>query len=359
MQKINKYGRYKKLKPPFLATTLILVGFLGITQTANVNAESSFINNANAQQNFDWIAVVFDNDIFVGNDNGYTNGVYVSLFDVGFKEKNNLPKQDLWVQPLMWTMPKTDLLRAVNAYMVGQAMNTPADITIKNPNAKTELPYSALLAFTNSYVTINESFADRASTTLGVVGPIALGNETQTTVHKIVGSDIPQGWNTQLQNELVFQFSRGRTWRTMVSDSGRYDLITHADLSLGTLQSSINTGVIFRYGLDLSRSYAITVFNNSRTLNPSAVNGGWFVYGGLQTGYVFNQIFTDGNTFRDSRRIDYKHEYLGWSTGLAYSGQNYAITIALNNNNVLQSGIEQKQLENLTEYGTISFAWRL
>ncbi|MFL0805051.1 MAG: lipid A deacylase LpxR family protein [Agarilytica sp.] len=311
-----------------------------------------------SQAENDWVSVTLDNDLFVGNDNGYTNGLYVSFFDVGDISSKDLPTHDFWVAPLMWSMPSGDIKGAVNAYMFGQTMSTPSDINIVVPD-ENELPYSALLALTNTYVAVTPDHADRVSTTIGVVGPAALGEEAQKFVHEIISADEPQGWDTQLENELVFQLSRGRTWRTWASNSGRFDFLTNTDLSLGTIQSSISTGMTIRYGRGLISSYATTLFNSSRTTNPSAVNGGWYIYGGIQAGYVFNQIFTDGNTFRDSRSIDYDHEYIGLTAGFAYSWQDFSLTFAINDSNIIQSGDTEKTLENLTQYGTITVAWRM
>ncbi|QLE98172.1 lipid A deacylase LpxR family protein [Neptunomonas phycophila] len=305
----------------------------------------------------DWVSVTLDNDLFVGNDNGYTNGLYVSFFDVG-DASSQLPDYDFWVTPLMWSMPKNGTLGAVNSYMIGQTMSTPSDINIVVPD-ENELPYAALLSLTNSYVAVTPTYADRVSTTIGIVGPAALGEEAQKFVHDIIGADEPQGWDTQLKNELVFQFSRGRIWRTWASDSGHFDFLTSADLGLGTIQSYLSTGMTIRYGRDLVKSYATNLLNNSRTTNPSAVNGGWYIYGGIQAGYAFNQIFTDGNTFRDSRSIDYEHEYIGVTAGIAYSWQNFSLTFAVNDSNVIQSGDGEETLENLTQYGTITVAWRM
>jgi hypothetical protein len=311
----------------------------------------------NLKAETDWVTVTIDNDLFVGNDSGYTNGIYLSFFDVG-DSKNEIPKHDFWVAPLMWSMPKNGTLGAVNSYMLGQTMSTPSDITVVIPD-ENELPYSALLALTNSYITVTPTYADRVSTSIGIVGPLALGEESQKLVHKIIGSDEPQGWDTQLENELVFQLSRGRTWRSWVSDSDNMDFLTSADLSVGTIQSSISAGITIRYGKDLINSYATTLLNNSRTSNPSAIKGAWYIYGGLQTGYVFNQIFTDGNTFRDSRSIDYDKQFVGLTFGIAYSWENTSFTFAINDSNIIQSGKEQKTLEDLTQYGTITLAWRM
>lgn len=311
-----------------------------------------------ARAEMDWFSVTLDNDLFVGEDSGYTNGIYFSAFDVGDSASLPVPEHDFWVQPLLWSMPTKGVEGAINAYTFGQTMNTPTDIEVANPGAD-ELPYSALLALTNSYVVVNADYADRVSTTLGVVGPWALGEEAQKLVHKLTDSDEPQGWDTQIKNEVVFQLSRGRAWRTWEAASGRVDLLTSAEIMLGTIASAIDGGVVLRYGSNLASSYATTLFSSARTANPAATQHGWFVYGGFKAGYVFNQIFTDGNTFRDSRAVDYDHEFIAVTAGLAYSWEDFALTFAINDANLLQDGSTEDAIDSLTRFGTITAAWRL
>ncbi|MEW8628249.1 MAG: lipid A deacylase LpxR family protein [Candidatus Thiodiazotropha sp.] len=306
---------------------------------------------------FDWASVTLDNDFFIRTDDGYTNGLYVSLFETG-KKTQTTPSRDFWVAPLSWSLPKAEAREAVNAYMIGQALITPSDITVENPG-ENEIPYSAMLALTNSYVSYEAFVADQISTTVGIIGPAAMGEEVQKLIHRLIGSDEPKGWDTQLENELVFQFSRARAWRSWVSSGNDFDLILNSEITLGTIASGIGGGAVLRYGKGLKESYVTTLFNNSRMINPSAINRGWYLYTRIQVGYLFNQIFTDGNTFRDSRSIDYEHEFIELSTGFAYSWDNYSLSFAVTDVNILQSGAEEETLENLTQYGTLTFAWRL
>ena len=310
-----------------------------------------------AHAQFDWVAVTLDNDSFVNTDDGYTNGLYISLFETG-ESSQSTPSHDFWITPFMWSMPKAEEREAVNAYMIGQTMITPSDISIANPG-ENEIPYSALLGMTNSFVTYSPTVADQVSASIGIVGPAAFGEEVQTAVHDLIGATDPQGWDTQLENEVVFQFSRARTWRTWTSNSQNFDLLLNSEITMGTIRSDINSGAVLRYGRGLEESYVTTMFANSRMLNPSAINYGKYVYFRVQTGYLFNQIFTDGNTFRDSRSVDYEHEFIELSVGLAWSWKNYSVSFAVSDANILQSGVEEETLKNLTQYGTLTFAWRL
>ncbi len=317
----------------------------------------SAINFSSSAAEYDWVSTTLDNDLFVGTDNGYTNGIYVSLFETGQKAGVK-PDNDWLVNPLIWSMPEVKGRSVINSYMFGQTMITPSDINIVDPD-QNEIPYSALLAVNNSYVTYDSSVADLVSTTVGIVGPLALGEETQSLIHRIIGSDDPQGWDTQLENELVFQFSRARLWRTWVSENKKFDLLVKAETNLGTISSDINAGATFRYGKGLDDSYVTSIYSSSRVINPSAINRGWYVFSRISSGYTFNQIYTDGNTFRNSRSIDYEKEFVELSLGFTYSWEKYSISFSVTDANILQSGVEKETLQNLTQYGSLTFAWKL
>ncbi|TQV85956.1 lipid A deacylase LpxR family protein [Aliikangiella coralliicola] len=324
----------------------------------------SFILPLNAYAEFEWVSYTLDNDLFIGNDSGYTNGLSVALYDSeessgeegGFAGKDPQPKPSWMLSPLLWSLKDEGYMGAVNIYTIGQSMITPEDIQVEVPSEE-DLPYAGLLFINNTFLAINENFADKISTSIGVVGPLSLAEESQKFVHELIGADEPLGWDTQLKNELVFQFSRARAWRSWISDDQSMDLVTSVEASLGTISSSVNVGVMFRYGTDLSRTYATELLNTTRTSNPAAIDGGWYIYTIVNSGYLFNQIFTDGNTFRDSRSIDYRNEFVGISIGLAYSWKDYSLSVAFNDANLISDDSEE-QLKNLTEYGTITFAYR-
>lgn len=333
-----------RFNSPTLNKTIFLIFLVAVLLT-------SYSKLAAAEE---WAAVTWDNDFFVGDDSGYTNGLYMSWFKV----KENANNHAVWVKPFLWSMPSTGVNQSINSYSIGQTLGTPKDITIENPE-ENELPYSAILSITNHYVAVSSHYADRISIGIGLVGPLAFGEETQKFIHKVIGSDEPKGWDTQLNNEMLFIISRARSWRYWVAESNKFDILSSAEFNLGTIQSSAQAGFTLRYGQNLKASFPSTLYTSSRSSNPVAVDGGWYFFSGLKAGYIFNQIATDGNTYRDSRSIDYKHEYIGIALGFAYSWGTSTLTFAINDLNIIQSGRSKKPLDSLTQFGTLTFAWQL
>ena len=297
-----------------------------------------------------WLAVTVDNDIFLGNDNGYTNGIYFAWFEVS--EQNERLESDWLVAPLRWSIDLDNPVRTIQAYSVGQVMITPDDITIEDPPTN-EIPYSGSLLFNSTFITMEEVHADSIGTVVGIIGPSSGAEATQKWVHEVFGADEPLGWDTQLEDEIIFHFSRGRLWRTWSKPDDRVDFLVLTEAGIGTLSSFVAGGALFRFGSDLTSTFATPLLINTRSANPAAVSGGWYFYAGARFEYIFNNIFTDGNTFRDSRSIDYDQSQIGLTTGLAYSWQKASITIAL-----YDSNISDKSSRDVTQFGTLTFGWR-
>ncbi len=308
-----------------------------------------------AQAEFEWASCTLDNDLLLGYDSGYTNGIYFSFYDIGVGEVEPAPSRLL--KPVLWTLSDQTWSRAVSTYSIGQAMITPKDITIENPD-EDELPYAGLLFFNNTYLIISKQYADKISTTIGFVGPLSFAEQSQKTVHKAIGSDEPMGWDTQIKNEFVFRFDRARAWQTWSSQNGYWDIVTNGELSVGTISSSISAGALFRFGTNLTNSYAISLLNSTKTTNPAAVGGDWYVYAGGRASYLFNQIFTDGNTYRNSRSVDYDRGQVGVTCGFTFSWRGFSLSCALNDLNILRNKSE-KHLKALTQYGTLTLAFKI
>ncbi|ETI58763.1 lipid A deacylase LpxR family protein [Marinomonas profundimaris] len=304
-----------------------------------------------------WMSATLDNDFFVNEDNGYTNGINVSIYSIDDTPSFE-PDPDVWVKPFMWSMPDTPALVTIKVNSIGQSLMTPSDLTVSHP-PEGSLPYAGLLSYTNTYISIGPDHADRLSTTLGMVGPWALGKQTQKTIHKIIGAQDPKGWDTQLKNEPVFMISRSRTWRSWVSDSERMDLLLGASVDVGTIKSGVNAGAVLRYGQRMENSYASVLLSGSRISNPIAIDHGWFVFAGVLFNYDFNQIFMDGNTFRNSQSVDYDRSHNMFSSGLSYSWGESSLAFAINSPFSINGDERDREIDKFTRYGTLTFAWAL
>jgi hypothetical protein len=300
----------------------------------------------------DWLSFTWDNDVFLGEDNGYTNGGFWTWFNTGRRD-GAAPRPGWLLQPLLWSMPDAEPVYRVSSHTFGHMMVTPEDITQENP-APDDLPYSGLVFYLYGHLQVYADHADMASVTLGLVGPHSGADTLQKYVHKhMSGADEPRGWHTQLQNEVVFRLSRNRVWRQWAAQDGATDFLLTTGINIGTLESSLGGYALIRYGTNLEQSYATAVYHGSRAINPAALNGGWHLYAGLGARYVGNLIFTDGNTFRDSRSVETDPAKIGFMTGVSYSWRDLTATLAIED-----MAMNEEQYEGIERYGTFTIAYR-
>lgn len=319
----------------------VFIGFFLVFASLKVNAS------------MDLFSITLDNDVFVGKDNGYTNGLYISLYNMDYRLAPNI-----LVKPLLWSMPVWPINYTIKVNSLGQTLVTAEDITQKNPS-EDSIPYSGLLKYTNSYIAVGPNFSDWVSTSIGIVGPAAKGEQTQNDFHKVIGARKAQGWDTQLKNEIVFNISRGHLYRVLAIGSDTIDLLVSSQISLGTIITDIKASATFRLGRNLSNSFASMSMVNSKLSTPIAFNNSWFFYGSWSSNYIYNQVSTDGNTFRNSRSISYNKNFNIFSAGIAYSvGNRGALTFSYNSSYGELDIDKGDPIKKLNDYGSISFSMR-
>jgi lipid A 3-O-deacylase len=130
-----------------------------------------------------------------------------------------------------------------------------------------------------------------------------------------------QGWRHQLRNEVAFVLYGESRHRRPLSSGGpvAVDFIDNLNFALGTVQTSLGGGGMLRIGTRLDEDFG------PPRIRPAPVGSSffrkpdglawyvffrkpdglaWYVYGGADLKAVGRDIFLDGNTFRDSRRVD-------------------------------------------------------
>ncbi|NVJ61916.1 MAG: lipid A deacylase LpxR family protein [Gammaproteobacteria bacterium] len=313
-------------------------------------------NSANSseaiQDKQHWFSLTLDNDIFIGSDSGYTNGLYLSFYESSNTNKLEMPVLTRWMKS---SLKEANPRLSYNATTFGQVIVTPSNIEDPTPNPN-DIPYAGLAFLHQVGIQDYGVVADKASVTLGIVGPSSGAESTQKYIHEITGSQQPKGWDYQVKDEIVFQVARGRAWKIWASENEHFDIVSGGDIKLGTLESSINVGSVIRYGRYMADTYSSVLLNDDRTTNPININNGWYFYAGVSANYIGNLIYLDGNTFRESPSIGYDRLQFNGQFGLTYAFDGFSISLARNNIDLKK---DNKSLARLKEYGSMTFLWRL
>ena len=298
------------------------------------------------------LSLVYENDIFYNRDSHYTNGVRLSWIPAS----SDTPQWALDVARAIPWLPRHG--QVLHGYSFGQNMYTPRDIKLQSPPAG-ERPYGGWPYGSVGLGVETGRQLDQVVLTLGVVGPASLAEQTQKAVHKLVNSDDPKGWDTQLRNEPGLMLGWQRNWRAMVDTSlvgNQFDVTPHLGATVGNIHTYGNAGLTVRYGDNLPLDYGPPRIQPGLTGTSSFVSRpgiGWYLFAGVEGRAVTRNIFLDGNSFRDSRSVDKKHFVGDLQFGAVLVWHN----VRLSYTHVLRTREFDTQGDS-DEFGSLALSWQ-
>lgn len=299
----------------------------------------------------------FENDIFVGEDNGYTNGLGFTFGKGPFDDfsDENLPVWQYWLIKNTYISTMPGKRRGV-ANMFFQRMQTPDDI-LATELIEYDVPYVGLLAWQGTMYAWDNGISDQLSLYFGAVGPIAFGEEAQKIVHKTLGSEEPLGWGNQIENELIINIEARRIWKLYRSSGERlqFDVLGITGAEAGNLKSAAKAGVAFRWGTNLQSSFVTFSLQADRQVNPLALSSkdDFYVFIGARGDYVYNDIFIDGNTFRDSHSVPLEHAQNQLSAGVVWNIDRCGFVFQFSSNSSKMTLVDERE-----KFGSVSITYR-
>ncbi len=233
-----------------------------------------------------------DNDGVYGIDQDYTSGVFLSY-------TSGAIAPSWWSRPLslsVWGAASLDKWEV----SIGHKMWTPSDITAETPQ-QNERPYAGFLHSEFNYISLHPQQAQRFNLTIGTTGESALSEEAQTLIHSITKSDDPNGWAYQVEDKVIgsvgylSHFNLVRRRFTLSTD---FEISNISEVNIGNFRSDAATGFMVRWGQDLAGNFGsaqISAENPFKAGMIGASNYGWFVFGGIEGRYRFNDYTLEGN----------------------------------------------------------------
>jgi lipid A 3-O-deacylase len=280
-----------------------------------------------------------DNDLFGSGDQdqGYSNGLVFSLVSPNLSDFTRdpcLPRPARWLNRHLRKLHDRPFEQQNMVFTFGHALFTPVDYR-RTDLIEDDRPYVGGFLLGFGY---NARSGDEMRTSLlrlGMVGPSARGEQVQNGWHSLIGSDHFEGWDNQIGDELVAQYTHERLRRHDLSpNSGRWghDLITHWGGAVGNLGSHANAGFEWRFGYRLPNDFGSTPLRPSgENTAPSLTKGyqpglRWHLFVTADGRAVLNDITLDGNTFKDSHSVDARHFVadLGYGMVFAYGRWKFA-----------------------------------
>lgn len=298
------------------------------------------------------ITIAYENDLFAGNDNNYSNGVRASYIS---------PESKPWeaLSRLANAVPFfPDNTHTRWSFALGQNIYTPNNINLPNPPLDDQ-PYAGWLYGSAGIIADTEKTLDTFQITAGMVGPASGAQQTQKFIHKIIDSPKPQGWEYQLHNEPGLVLTYQRKWRNLYASTPLgfgFDLSPSVGANLGNIYTDAGVGFVARFGQDLPSDYGPPLIRPSLAGSDFFIPSrrfGWYFFGGVDGNVIGRNIFLDGNTFRDSRSVDKNILVGGAQAGLAltFGGMRLAYTQVFRTD-------EFKTQRSANQYGALTASFR-
>jgi len=282
----------------------------------------------------------FENDLFGGTDDRYTNGARIGWSSPSLKRYSEAGMLG-GLAGFFDTVPYVgDPGFEKNvAFTLGQNMYTPSD-TQAVELIEDDRPYAGWLYLGLGLIWKNSEERNSLVINVGVVGPWSFAEETQRLVHEARGIAVPRGWDNQLENELAIALGYEKTWRLrhrVKRNSWDWDLLPYAGVTVGNVAINARTGTEARFGWNLPDDFGTASIGPAATTPAPVEESGTKAWSHSLGAHLFvraegravaRDIFLDGNTFEDSHSID-KEPFVGdLAAGLSVNWRNTKLTYA-------------------------------
>ncbi|MFT5234477.1 MAG: lipid A 3-O-deacylase [Candidatus Krumholzibacteriia bacterium] len=338
----------------------LILWFVVASIAIGANATSARGENA-ANESPGFFIFHFENDVLGTDDSdlGYTNGLQFS-----YLTGNNQvwPWLDGWARKHLFKRQNLSL-RAY--FALGQNLYTPEDLS-RSEIILDDRPYAAWLHADLGLVGHDDHMLRSLQFSIGVVGPAAQGEPVQSWIHQVIESPDPKGWGNQIGNELALLVVADQKWRNIVSLDGlpllgslglQADFSPHVGAAIGNVMSAASVGGTIRFGKGLEQDFG------PPRIHPAPPGSGyfadeskvaWYLFLGVDGRAVLNNIFLDGNTFRNSHRVEKNTlvgDYLG---GFAVSALGMRVGLVYVNRTK-----EFELQDRASHFGSITISFRL
>jgi hypothetical protein len=177
---------------------------------------------------------------------------------------------------------------------VNQNMYTPVEKTIKEliPDDRPYAGYLDIGVFDTIYFDDSEFFIEGQ---IGTIGPHAYAEETQTLIHKWIGSVVPLGWSNQIPNHATILIITRYT--THIFDNKYFAIDPYVGAQVGNLADNLNCGFNIYAGYNLPSDR-----NNQRVIPFKGIKGiDWnpyaYVYAGIEPRLVLYSMMLEDHRF--------------------------------------------------------------
>nr|WP_086937940.1 lipid A deacylase LpxR family protein [Thaumasiovibrio occultus] len=300
------------------------------------------------------ITLSHDNDGLMGTDKNYSAGMFAKYSsDLNANQFDHTP---FLSQITSWL--GSDGYQGWSV-MLSQRMWTPSDIEATVPLVD-DRPYAGTLFVTSEIHQLSAGRADKLQLAVGVIGPAAMAEHGQTWLHDIIGSETPNGWDYQIDDQLLIQlnYEHYRTLLTTQLESGNaFDLSWNGRIGAGNFRPEVGAGAVLRFGRGLENTQGSVTLNNGMYVDSAMLTlneQGWFGFVGGEGRYRFDDVTISGDKAGPDHHFDVQREQWSVYSGMVYYKKNWGASFAL----VAQAKDYQQDNSEIYGHGSMSVFYR-
>ena len=235
------------------------------------------------------LEVQLDNDqfAFISHDDErwYTSGAFVRLAYDAVPDSIESRIGQAWCRRVIACEPGA---RTMHVFSIGHVMYTPAYPRTPFPQPW-DRPYAATLRAGFATVVHGERSRQTLELQLGTVGPAALGERVQNTIHALLGQPQVRGWGWQVRAQPVFQLAASRLHAQPLGSGA--DAVLRGSVMLGNPVTEAGVGAMLRVGrLPAGPTWPGESIGTARA-------SGWHAFGGVEARAVARDRLIDGSTY--------------------------------------------------------------
>jgi lipid A 3-O-deacylase len=307
------------------------------------------------------LSLVVENDsLSSGADRNYTSGIKLAYISPADRVPDWLQNTGSFTRAISGSDPD------FWGISIGQSIFTPQDIRA-NPAPPDQHPYSGWLymqlmvaAQDNPNPGHRAQHLDTYELEIGVVGPWAMGEQAQDSIHQLLGAPHPNGWDSQLHNEVVFDLAFDRRWHAWSLPDNTLgfleaDLTPSAGVTVGTLRDEMRAGLTARIGQRLDSDYGPPRVRPSLAGVEHFAGGpfAWSIFAGVQGRAVARDLFLDGNTFQDSAHVERIPYVADYQAGFSISAGDWRLAYTY-----VWRTDEFETQDGRQDFGALAISWR-
>lgn len=185
------------------------------------------------------VNISYANDFFTGTDRYFTQGIRLELIAKSFRKT---PVR------LLGAALRKNSSAAYYSVALQQDGFTPTSIQ-RDTLLNHDRPFCGSLFITNSEYILFEKrkLMLHSQLSLGAIGPLALGFEEQTAIHKAINNVLPRGWKNEIQNDLILNYQLAVQKALLVKKL--LDMSVLSEMRLGTMFTDASAGINIRTGI--------------------------------------------------------------------------------------------------------------